>query len=241
MKRFVPLLLLSLFAYQTSADELRYTALKANFDQHFDSERFEIEEAPVGPKFFIAGIEPKEPLSSTSLSEFVYQFAHLNGELFQTQAPLLLISESERGNLRHLRFSNSVLGVPVYGSDIRFHFRNDTLVATNGHASTLSPETYSYLSQWASSEQLQSDLVDRHDALDQALQSYGGLQRFDILNENTFIFDDAPYVRHEAEITISRGATRLLVTIDALTGRVVSIEDRVNLHRPLPVWGGQQQ
>ena len=240
MIRFLPLLCLS-FACSVDADELLYTSFKAHFEQHFDSERFEIEPADAGPKFFISGIEPKAPLSSTSLSEFAYQFAELNAELFQTQAPLLLISESERGSLRQLRFSNSVLGVPVYGSDVRFHFRNNQLVAANGHATTLSPETYSYLGQWASPEQLQSDLIDRHDALDQALQSYGGLQRFDILNENTFIFDDAPYVRHEAEITISRGATRLLVTIDALTGRVVSIEDRINLHRPLPVWGGQLQ
>lgn len=240
MKRFAPLLYLSLFAFQVGADESLHTSLKVNFDQHFDSERFEIEEASMGPKFFISGIEPKEPLSSTSVSAVAEQFAQLNAELFQTQAPLLLISDTQRGNVRHLRFSNSILGLPVYGSDLRFHFRNGELIAANGHSSTLSPATYQYMNQWTSPEQLRNDLLDRHDALDQALQSYGGLQPFDILNENTLVFDDAPHVRHEAEITIRRGATRLLVSIDALTGHVISIEDRINLHRPLPVWGVQQ-
>jgi len=152
-------------------------------------------------------------------------------------ADIKLVETRESQFARHHRFTLIHKGLPIRGTDYRVHVASDGTVSSfNGQR----PDNFDllklYTARFFDDAELAASLIQQDAALELAKTALKGhafnrkVDGFQVLRSSLELSVVAPHARYTFDLSQPRGMQRFVVELDAVSGEVIQVHDRIRAH-----------
>jgi len=175
----------------------------------------------------------------TGINRDVVNLMSASAEALGASSPsdLKWVETRQSQHASHYRFSLMHKGLPVRGADYRVHVSNNGGISSyNGQRPEGLEMLELYTRNYGGAGELKAALIDQSSAFALAKlaikdQAYNGnVDGFQVLHSSLELSVVPPHARYTFDLSQPRGMQRFFVEIDAATGDVIFVQDRIRAH-----------